>query len=182
MKGNNGSENNLPFGTRESRQVAQGGGGNIFKLVQSSKTVKKAIVIMKNHPRQGIAIKSPWGYVFLKRCLKQNDLVVTKEDHECIIKNRMVQITYEANHLCRVYIRCGRLQDACQVFNKTKKKNLYSWTIMIGGYAQHNHAKDAIELFNQMQQEGGPARWGYLCEHPEGMYQSISFAIGQTTS
>ena len=38
-----------------------------------------------------------------------------------------------------------------QVFDKLFKKDVVSWTVMIRGYAQHGHAKEAYTLFCQMQ-------------------------------
>ena len=90
----------------------------------------------------------------LQRCFKQKDLVSAKQVHDCIRKSAMEQNIYVANNLLRVYIRCGRLQDARRVFDKLVKKSVFSWTIMIGGYAQHDHAEGAMEVFNQMCQEG----------------------------
>ena len=49
---------------------------------------------------------------------------------------------------------CGRLKDARQVFDELVKKSIYTWTITTGGYSQHNHAKDAMEIFNQMCHDG----------------------------
>ncbi len=55
------------------------------------------------------------------------------------------------NNLVSVYIRCGKLEDARGVFDKLNvKKNVFSWIIMMGGYAKRNHTKEAMELFDQM--------------------------------
>jgi pentatricopeptide repeat protein len=51
-----------------------------------------------------------------------------------------------------VYIGFERLLDAHRVFDGLVK-NVISWNVMIGGYAQCNNAKDAMEVFLQMRQE-----------------------------
>ena len=122
--------------------------------LQNARTTSEVVATLKNHVRQGITIDSYMYVEVLQRCFKQKDLVSAKQVHDCIMKSGMEQNTYVANNLLRVFIRCGRLQDACQVFDRLVKKNVVSWTIMIGGYAQHDHAEDAIEVFNQMCQEG----------------------------
>jgi pentatricopeptide repeat protein len=66
----------------------------------------------------------------------------------------MEQNILVANNLLSVYIKCRRLQDVRRSFDEFIQKNVYIWTIMIGDYAQHNHAKDAMETLNQMRQEG----------------------------
>ena len=48
----------------------------------------------------------------------------------------------------------GVLVDARQVFDKLLKKDVVSWNLMIGAYAQHGHVKEAYTLFCQMQRVG----------------------------
>jgi pentatricopeptide repeat protein len=61
--------------------------------------------------------------------------------------------------LISMYTKCGSMEDAWQVFQKLPDKNVYSWTAMITGYAQHGRGKEALELFHQMQQEGVKPDW-----------------------
>lgn len=57
----------------------------------------------------------------LKRCLKQKDFVAAKQVHGLIINYRMDHNIYVANNLLIVYITCGRLKDAHQVFDELVK-------------------------------------------------------------
>lgn len=110
----------------------------------------EAIIFMKNRLEECIAI-DPHMYVkVLKKCLKQKDLVGTKQVHDCIVKSRMEQNTYVANNLIRVYIKCGRVPEARQVFDELVMKDVFTYTIMIGAY----DGEQAMEIFNQMRHEG----------------------------
>lgn len=80
--------------------------------------------------------------------------MAAKQVHDCTIKSGMEQDIHVANNLLNVYIRCGRPQDAHRLFDGLLNKDVFGWTIMVSGYAQHNHAKDAMEVFNQMREEG----------------------------
>jgi pentatricopeptide repeat protein len=133
-------------------QVVQGGDGSTH--LQSASTLSEAIAVLKNRLEQSIIVDSYTYVEVLKWCLKQKDLAEASRVHDCIIKSGMEQNIYVANNLLSVYIRCGRLQEARRVFDELVKKSVYSWTIMIGGYAQHNHATYAMELFDKMLQEG----------------------------
>jgi pentatricopeptide repeat protein len=53
-----------------------------------------------------------------------------------------------------MYSKCGSLACARQVFDETAERDVVSWNIMIAGLAQHGCGKDALELFEQMKQEG----------------------------
>ena len=121
--------------------------------MQTENTTNEAIAILKFQVEQGINVDSYTYVDVLKRCLKEKDLRVAREVHYCIIKSRMEQDKYVANSLLSVYIRCGNLQDARQVFDALAKKSVINWNVMIGGYVQHNRGKDAMQLFHQMRQE-----------------------------
>ena len=121
--------------------------------MQTANTTNEAIAILKFQVEQGTNVDSYTYVDVLKRCLKEKDLRVAREVHYCIIKSRMEQDKYVASSLLSVYIRCGSLQDARQVFDALAKKSVIHWTVMIGGYVQHNRGKDAMQLFHQMRQE-----------------------------
>lgn len=55
------------------------------------------------------------------------------------------------NSLITMYARCGAISEARTVFNEMKfQKDVISWNAMIGGYASHGFAKEALELFESM--------------------------------
>lgn len=66
----------------------------------------------------------------------------------------MEQNQIVANYLLKVYLRCESLQDAHHVFDKLVKRNVFNWSTMIGGYAEHGHVKVAMDLYIHMRQEG----------------------------
>ena len=121
--------------------------------MQTANTTNEAIAILKFQVEQGINVDSYTYVDVLKRCLKEKDLRVAREVHYCIMKSRMEQDKYVASSLLSVYIRCGSLQDAREVFDALAKKSVIDWTVMIGGYVQHNRGRDAMQLFHQMRQE-----------------------------
>ena len=139
---------------RESRHIVQVGGGGV--PMESARTTIEAIGNLKNRLEQGLAINSDMYVEVLRRCLKEKNLGanLAKQVHDYINQSRMKQNIYVANNLVSLYIKCGDLEAARRVFDKLVKKNVFSWTIIIGGYAKHKGAKKAMELFNQMCQKG----------------------------
>ena len=144
----------MPTTAREYRHIVQGGGGGM--PMEGARTTIEAIHNLKNRLEQGMAINSYMCVEVLRWCLKEKKLKVNvaKQVHDYINQSGMEQNTHVANNLVSVYIKCGELEAACEVFDKLVKKNVFSWTIMIGGYAKHNHAEKAMKLFNQMCQKG----------------------------
>eukprot|EP01018_Ginkgo_biloba_P030679 Gb_05648 [translate_table: standard] len=77
-----------------------------------------------------------------------------KELHDYIIKNGFESHAIVASALIDMYSKCGSIEDARNVFDKMPQKDVVSWTAMLVGYAIHGHGKQALTLFNKMQQAG----------------------------
>ncbi|XP_020570971.1 pentatricopeptide repeat-containing protein At3g49170, chloroplastic [Phalaenopsis equestris] len=54
------------------------------------------------------------------------------------------------NALISMYSRCGNVEDACNVFDEMKHRNVISWTSMITGFAKHGDGHCALQLFHEM--------------------------------
>ncbi|KAL4192020.1 hypothetical protein AMTRI_Chr06g170170 [Amborella trichopoda] len=59
-----------------------------------------------------------------------------------------------ANGLMDMYVKCGSLADALEVFNEMPKRSVVSYNTMVCGLAMHGKGKEAIELFENMQKDG----------------------------
>lgn len=62
------------------------------------------------------------------------------------------------NGLIDVYSKCRRTNVARTIFDSIafEKRNVVTWTVMIGGYAQLGDANDALELFSNMLKGDNP--------------------------
>ncbi|MFS8000078.1 putative tetratricopeptide-like helical domain superfamily [Helianthus anomalus] len=56
--------------------------------------------------------------------------------------------------LISVYSRCGYFKDSLNSFSETKTHDVVLWSSMIAAYGFHGMGKEAVELFNQMENEG----------------------------
>ncbi|KAH9313683.1 hypothetical protein KI387_022310, partial [Taxus chinensis] len=77
-----------------------------------------------------------------------------KEMHACIMKSKFRNTVSVWSALITAYVKCGRIEDAYQVFQKMHERNLISWTAIIAGYNQHGLLDESLVLFSQMQLEG----------------------------
>eukprot|EP01018_Ginkgo_biloba_P034627 Gb_37255 [translate_table: standard] len=77
-----------------------------------------------------------------------------KEVHEVIIRSGYQSDTFVGSALVDMYGKCGNIQDACKVFDKILRRNVASWNAMIIVYAMNGCGKEALKLFEQMQQAG----------------------------
>lgn len=58
---------------------------------------------------------------------------------------------YVGSALVDMYAKCGRVRDARMIFDAMPFRNVVSWNAMIGGYAMHGEAANAVRLFCSMQ-------------------------------
>ncbi|THU70484.1 hypothetical protein C4D60_Mb08t25500 [Musa balbisiana] len=58
------------------------------------------------------------------------------------------------NALVSMYSKCGSIDDAAQVFGRMPKRDVFSWTAMITGFAHHGMAYRSLESFEAMKADG----------------------------
>eukprot|EP01018_Ginkgo_biloba_P024010 Gb_22311 [translate_table: standard] len=102
----------------------------------------------------GMKSNSDTFSIVLPACANLAALEHGKEVHEDIIRNGFHSDVFVGNALVDMYCKCGSIKDACQVFDKITGRDVVSWTAMITGFAMHGCAKEALQLFEQMQQSG----------------------------
>ncbi|XP_057828380.2 pentatricopeptide repeat-containing protein At2g27610 [Cryptomeria japonica] len=90
----------------------------------------------------------------LNACASLAALEIGKQVHSFIIQKGFDVDICVGNAIIDMYAKCGSLVDAQKAFVKIYKRDVASWNAMMGGYAQHGYGKEAVELFEQMQQEG----------------------------
>ncbi|KAL4195624.1 hypothetical protein AMTRI_Chr05g74200 [Amborella trichopoda] len=74
----------------------------------------------------------------LQFCSKMGFLREGKQFHCCMMKLiTQPQISLQ-NQLLNMYIKCGCLSDAHQVFDEMPKRNLVSWNTVISGFSKHS--------------------------------------------
>ncbi|KAH7284254.1 hypothetical protein KP509_34G045300 [Ceratopteris richardii] len=65
-------------------------------------------------------------------------------DSDNVVKNKLIDM----------YMKCGYVDEAQNVFDGSDKHELTAWNTMIEGYAQHGHGREAVQLFQQMIKKG----------------------------
>lgn len=77
-----------------------------------------------------------------------------KELHGNIIKHGFDRICHVGSAIADMYAKCGRLDLAYQMFQRTAKRDVVCWNSMISSYSQNARPKEAIDLFCQMGMKG----------------------------
>jgi pentatricopeptide repeat protein len=101
-------------------------------------------------------VRSDWGTFasVLSGCANMGALQKGKEVHENIVRSGIQFDVFVGSALVDMYAKCGRIDEACKVFDEMPRKDVVSWSAMVLGFAMHGHAKEALQLFEQMQHLG----------------------------
>ncbi|XP_031287878.1 pentatricopeptide repeat-containing protein At5g27110-like [Pistacia vera] len=77
-----------------------------------------------------------------------------KEIHGVVMRNFFHAHLFVANSLLGFYSRCGRIDIANKIFERIPNKNAASWNTMILGYGMIGELDIAINLFENMREDG----------------------------
>lgn len=115
---------------------------------------KQAIELYQRMLMSGIKAD---GHVFvaaLKACASATGLTEGKLIHAHISENGYEPNVYVGNALIYMYAKCGCLQDAHRIFDRLQCRDIVTWNAIIAGYIQLGCCHKALQLVQQMQQEG----------------------------
>lgn len=105
----------------------------------------------------------------LSACSQKGDLNLGKSLHESIEKKNKNCNLRLHNALLDMYVKCGCLTAARDLFDKMENRDVFSWTILVNGYAKSGDLESARKFFDQTP-EKNVVSWntliaGHSCNH-----------------
>ncbi|KAI3464883.1 hypothetical protein Pfo_021546 [Paulownia fortunei] len=92
----------------------------------------------------------------IKSCSALCDLNSGMQAHQQAFVFGYVSDLFISSALIDMYSKCGKLDDARNLFDEIPQRNVVSWTSMINGYVQNDWAREALLLFKeQLVEESG---------------------------
>ncbi|XP_041016698.1 pentatricopeptide repeat-containing protein At2g22410, mitochondrial-like isoform X2 [Juglans microcarpa x Juglans regia] len=86
----------------------------------------------------------------LSACSLKGELSMGKSIHEYIQKKKISWSPNLQNAMLDMYVKCGSLVTAREIFDNMKNKDVFSWTSMVNGYAKFGKLELARKLFDDM--------------------------------
>lgn len=115
----------------------------------------EALEVYKKMQEDGTAVSNSVTFVcILKACGSIGALKEGKQIHSTVVQRGLEAEGYVGNALLDMYIKCGSMEDAHDVFDRLPKKDVVAWTALLKGYGQHNDGKRALQCFEEMRQHG----------------------------
>ncbi|KAI3520989.1 hypothetical protein L1887_10445 [Cichorium endivia] len=81
-------------------------------------------------------------------------LIIGKEIHGHIMRTGIVSDAVVWSALSDMYGKCGSLNEARHIFDKTSEKDVVTWTSMIDRYFKHGKMKEGFILFSELLKSG----------------------------
>ncbi|KAJ0734116.1 putative tetratricopeptide-like helical domain superfamily [Helianthus annuus] len=72
----------------------------------------------------------------------------------CVCKGRFVYDSFVQCALIELHSKCGKIEDACSIFDMMSVKDMVCLNSMIGGFANRGYSNDAITMFRLMFRDG----------------------------
>lgn len=115
---------------------------------------EEAVQVFRRMRWEGVrANQFTYGSV-LRACTSNVCLSMGKQIQGCIQKSRFVDNLFVQSALVDLHSKCGKMEDACYVFEMMADRDLVCWNAMIGGYVVQGFGSDAFLMFRLMLREG----------------------------
>lgn len=120
----------------------------------------EAIALFKEMQAAGIHPVAEILVSIVNACTHIGGLLAGKEIHGYSIRNMFHHHNKEGTFveletsILNMYVRCGSISSARTCFSRMLVKDVVAWTSMIEGYGIHGLGSDALDLFDQMCEEG----------------------------
>lgn len=115
---------------------------------------KEALRVFVGMRRDGVKANEFSYASVLSACTRLGDLRSGMMLQGCVCKGRFFDNLFVQCALVELHSKCGKMEDACYVFDVMEGKDLVSWNSMIGGFAGRGFSADAILMFRLMLHEG----------------------------
>lgn len=93
---------------------------------------------------------------FLQRCRKRKSLVYAKQAHTSVCFHGLDINGSVENHLVPMFVDCGCIPNAQQVFDRSTYKSEHAWTALMFGYTTSGHTHLVFDLYAGMEENGMP--------------------------
>ncbi|CAK9186036.1 unnamed protein product [Ilex paraguariensis] len=117
-------------------------------------SAEEALMVFRKMLDDGVEADCATVVSVLPVCGFLNDLEIGKEVHAFVEEKDLGNKLSVRNALVDMYAKCGRMDEAREVFDEMDKRDVVTWTTMINGYILNGDVRRALELCPLMQFEG----------------------------
>ncbi|KAL5700394.1 hypothetical protein ACHQM5_025839 [Ranunculus cassubicifolius] len=116
--------------------------------------MKEAVEVLELFEKNGIAVDTPRYALLVQMCADIGVLDYAKSVLGHITRSAVPTNVSDDNKILEMYIKCGSITDAYEVFEKMSARNMTTWDTMIIGLAKSGLGEDALDLFTRFKETG----------------------------
>ncbi|XP_022769234.1 pentatricopeptide repeat-containing protein At1g20230 [Durio zibethinus] len=120
---------------------------------QNGKDIE-ALRLFREMQSAGVKPNSVTIPCLLPACGNIAALIHGKAAHGFALRTGINNDVHVSSALVDMYAKCGRIHLSRLCFDRIANKNSVCWNAIMGGYAMHGKAKEAIDIFHLMQRRG----------------------------
>ena len=115
---------------------------------------QEAVSCFKQMQNEGLSPDSVTFICILRACGNTGAIDKGIQIHNDIVSRGLLQEdTVLGTSLMGMYAKCGELRKAREIFDELLVRDVAAWNALILGYAQQGQSEEALNCFNQMQNE-----------------------------
>ncbi|OVA16941.1 Pentatricopeptide repeat [Macleaya cordata] len=115
---------------------------------------KEALSVFRRMQGEGVKPDDVTLVGVLNSCANLGVLELGEWVHSYIDRNQIKADGYIGNALVDMYAKCGRIDQAFEVFKNMTNRDVFSYTSMIVGLAMNGQGENALEFFSEMTMVG----------------------------
>ncbi|KAG5029470.1 hypothetical protein JHK87_012984 [Glycine soja] len=116
--------------------------------------VKEAVNVLELLEKLHIPVDLPRYLQLMHQCAENKSLEEAKIVHRHTSQHLSPLQVSTYNRILEMYLECGSVDDALNIFNNMPERNLTTWDTMITQLAKNGFAEDSIDLFTQFKNLG----------------------------
>ena len=116
--------------------------------------VKEAVEVLELLEKLDIPVDLPRYLQLMHQCAENKSLEEAKIVHRHTSQHLSPLQVSTYNRILEMYLECGSVDDALNIFNNMPERNLTTWDTMITQLAKNGFAEDSIDLFTQFKNLG----------------------------
>lgn len=114
----------------------------------------RALLLFRQMKQSGF---EPDNFTFpfvAKACSKLSDPKLSLVFHTHVVKSSFGSNVFVQTAIVDMYIKCGRLDDAYNVFERMPERDVASWNAMVVGFSQSGYLDRVLHVFRRMRFAG----------------------------
>lgn len=116
--------------------------------------MSRALDVFREMQRESVRPNEVTIVCVLSSCSQLGALELGRWVHSYVGKHGIELNHFVGGALINMYSRCGDIDEAVQVFEEMKERNVISYNLVIAGLAMHGRSFEAIEMFYELLERG----------------------------